>query len=54
LGAAQLDGVQLCLRQLLSPQESPSALVLNHPKLVAVGSQPIHLEQYNQLLEARS
>jgi len=54
LGAAHLDGVQLCLRQLLSPQESPPALVLDHPKLVAVGSQPIRLEQYNQLLEARS
>lgn len=54
LGAAHLDGVQLCLRQLLSPQESLPALVLDHPKLVAVGSQPIRLAQYNQLLEARS
>ena len=54
LGAAHLDGVRLCLRQLLSPQESPPALVLDHPKLVAVGSQPIRLEQYNQLLETRS
>lgn len=54
LGAAHLDGVQLCLRQILFPQESPPALVLNHPKLVAVGYQPIRLEQYNQLLEARS
>jgi hypothetical protein len=54
LGAAHLDGVQLCLRQLLSPQESPPALVLNHPKLAAVGYQPVRLEQYNQLLEARS
>jgi hypothetical protein len=54
LGAAHLDGVQLCLRQLLSPQESPPALVLDHPKLAAVGYQPVRLEQYNQLLEARS
>ena len=54
LGAAHLDGVQLCLRQLLSPQESPPTLVLDHPKLVSVGSQPIRLEQYNQLLEASS
>jgi transposase len=54
LGASHLDGVQLCLRQILFPQESPPALVLDHPKLVAVGSQPIRLEQYNQLLEARS
>jgi len=54
LGAAHLDGVQLCLRQILSPQESPPALILDHPKLAAVGGQPVRLEQYNQLLEARS
>jgi len=54
LGAAHLDGVMLCLRQLLSPQESPPALALDHPKLAAVGYQPVCLEQYNQLLEARS
>jgi len=54
LGATHLDGVQLCLRQILSPQESPPALTVDHPKLAAVGSQPICLEQYNQLLEARS
>jgi len=54
LGAAHLDGVQLCLRQLLSPQEAPPALALDHPKLASVGYQPVYLEQYNQLLEARS
>jgi hypothetical protein len=54
LGAAHLDGVRLCLRQLFSPQESPPTLVLDHPKLAAVGYQPVRLEQYNQLLEARS
>jgi len=54
LGAAHLDGVQLCLRQLLSPQECPPALILDHPRLAAVGYQPVRLEQYNQLLEARS
>lgn len=54
LGAAHLDGVQLCLRQLLSPQECPPALALDHPKLASVGYQPVDLEQYNQLLEARS
>lgn len=53
LGAAHLDGVQLCLRQLVSPQEAPPALVLTHPKLAAVGYQPVDLEQYNQLLEER-
>jgi hypothetical protein len=54
LGAAHFDGVQLCLRQLVSPQEIPSSLSLVHPKLTSVGNQPVHLEQYNQLLEGRS
>jgi transposase len=53
LGAAHLDGVQLCLRQLVSPQELLPGLVLTHPQLTAVGNQPVHLEQYNQLLEVR-
>jgi len=53
LGAAHLDGVQLCLRQLVSSQVLPPALDLAHSKLAAVGNQPVHLEQYNQLLEAR-
>jgi hypothetical protein len=54
LGAAHLDGVQLCLRQLVSPQTMPSSLSLAHPKLTSVGNQPVQLEQYNQLLEGRS
>ena len=54
LGAAHLDGVKLCLRQILSPQESPTTIALDHPKLALVGYQPVRLEQYNQLLEARS
>ena len=53
LGAAHLDGVQLCLRQLVSPQDLPPALTLANPKLAAVGNQPVHLEQYNRLLEVR-
>jgi hypothetical protein len=53
MGAAHLDGVQLCLRQLVSPQTLPTSLDLAHPKLAAVGNQPVHLEQYNQLLGAR-
>ena len=53
MGAAHLDGVQLCLRQLVSPQALPPALDLAHSRLATVGNQPIHLEQYNQLLEAR-
>jgi len=53
MGAPHLDGVQLCLRQLLSPAELPASLDVTHPKLAEVGNQPLHLEQYNQLLEAR-
>ncbi len=53
LGAAHLDGVQLCLRQLVSPQEVTPTLTFTHPTLAAVGYQPVDLEQYNQLLEGR-
>lgn len=53
LGAAHLDGVQLCLRQLIAPPEVLPALTLAHPKLASVGNQPVHLEQYNRLLEER-
>jgi len=53
LGAAHLDGVQLCVRQLVSRMETPASLSLAHPKLISVGHQPIHLEQYNQLLEGK-
>jgi len=53
LGAAHLDGVQLCLRQLLAPQELLPTLTLAHPKFSSVGNQPVHLEQYNRLLEVR-
>jgi transposase len=46
-----LDGVQLCLRQLLQPDSSPTTLDLSdHPKLVAVGQQPLRLEHYDHLL----
>jgi transposase len=52
MGAAHLDGVRLCLRQMqVVPELFP--LELSRPELTTVGSQPIHLEQYNQLLEAR-
>ena len=48
-----LDGVNLCLRQLLQPEEpSPTTLDLqDHPKLVAVGQQPLRLEHYDHLLK---
>lgn len=53
MGAANLDGVQLCLRELLAPQTPPPALNLAHSKLAAIGNQPISLEQYNQLLSEK-
>jgi hypothetical protein len=53
-GAAHLDGVQLCLRQLLQPQDRPKSLDLScHPELLSVGTQPVALDQYNQLLAER-
>jgi transposase len=46
-----LDGVQLCLRQLLQPDPTPVRLDLSEqPKLVAVGHQPLCLEHYDHLL----
>jgi transposase len=39
------------LRQLLQPDPSPVTLDLSdHPKLVAVGQQPLHLDRYDHLL----
>jgi hypothetical protein len=47
-----LDGVQLCLRQLLHPNPIPVTLDLSdHPKLVALGQQPLRLEDYDYLLK---
>lgn len=51
LGAVHLDGVELCLRQLATP-ETP-ALVLDlsrRPQLQHIGSQPVNLRQYDALL----
>ena len=53
MGAAHLDGVQLCLRQLVSSEIQPLKLELTHPKLAVMGNQPVCLDQYNQLLDAR-
>jgi transposase len=54
LGAAHLDGVRLCLRQLLEPEDQLRPLDLSfHPELVGVGNQPVELDQYNRLLGAR-
>ncbi len=51
LGASHLDGVQLCLRQLLEDhQVLPSLPLSNHSRLAGVGQQPVNLQQYDQLL----
>lgn len=53
-GAAHLDGVRLCLRQLLEEKEQPKTLDLSFfPELVGVGTQPVELGQYNRLLGMR-
>ncbi len=47
-----LDGVQLCLRQLLCPEPSPISLDLSdYPKLGVITQQPVCLEHYDQLLQ---
>jgi len=45
------DGVELCLRHLLQPEQPlPSLDVSQYPQLQGVGEQPIALSAYNQLL----
>ena len=52
LGAISLDGVQLCLRQLLNPHIQPEPLDLSaHPQLTSFGNQPVDLGQYDRLLQ---
>ena len=49
---AHLDGVTLCLNQLLQPEPNYGPLELaDQPKLNGVGQQPISLSRYNQLLQ---
>jgi Mu transposase, C-terminal domain len=51
LGAVHLDGVELCLRQLVGAQAPPAGLDLSrHPQLERIGSQPVNLRQYDSLL----
>jgi hypothetical protein len=51
LGAAHLDGVELCLRQLETPQAVPLVLDLSgQPELQGIGGQPVNLRQYDALL----
>jgi hypothetical protein len=50
-----LDGVALCLRQLTQPELVPTSLDLSdHPRLQAIGQQPVSLRAYNQLLPGGS
>ena len=54
LGASHLDGVRLCLRQLLEKhQVLPSLNLTDHPALATVGQQPVNLGQYDQLRGGR-
>lgn len=54
LGAASLDGVLLCLRQLQNPQPQAATLADGRfPALAVFGNQPLNLQQYDQLLAAR-
>jgi transposase len=51
LGASHLDGVRLCLRQLLEERQAlPSLNLTDRPTLADVGQQPVNLHQYDQLL----
>jgi hypothetical protein len=51
LGAAHVDGVQLCLRQLTAGPEPGAPLDLSgHDRLAGIGRQPVNLGQYDALL----
>lgn len=51
-GCIQADGVELCLHQLQHPTPEIAPLDLAaHPRLAPVGSQPIDLSRYEQLLQ---
>ncbi len=51
LGAASLDGVLLCLRQLQQAQPLlPSLEAERFASLAAFGNQPVNLQQYDQLV----
>jgi hypothetical protein len=50
LGAASLDGVRLCLRQLQTSQPPlPTLEAQRFASLAAFGNQPLNLQQYDQL-----
>jgi hypothetical protein len=46
-----VDGVRLCLNQMLEPEALPASLNLDQqPQLASIGSQPLDLARYDQLL----
>jgi hypothetical protein len=51
LGVLHVDGIRLCLHQLQEPEALPPSLDLTHqPELAQVGTQPLNLACYDQLL----
>jgi len=50
-GCLHADGVQLCVHQLLTTQPLPASLdLVDRPHLARIGTDPLLLERYNQLL----
>jgi hypothetical protein len=53
-GCAHFDGVSHCLHQLTHPSQSVPPLDLSaHPQLDTIGTQPIDLSCYEQLVERK-
>ncbi len=51
-GCLHVDGVRLCLHQLLNPETPvPSLDLTDYPRLAGVGSQSVDLSCYQQLLQ---
>jgi len=54
MGCVHVDGVTLCLRQILHPEQVPAPLDLHKfPQLVGLGEEPVDLGRYDQLLARR-
>lgn len=51
LGAIHMEGIRLCLHHLVAPETPPPRLDLSdQPHLAQIGSHPLTLERYDQLL----
>jgi transposase len=50
-GCVHLDGVRLCLHQLLQPELPPALDLSAQPHLQTIGNQPLDLRRYERLLE---